>query len=806
MKVKMTPSLDQVNKSEGGINTIVRAYHKYMPKFGVEYTEDDSKADLFVVHAGMRQDTPLDKPLVAHIHGLYWTGDYPAQQWEFSENAAVVNSIRKADEVIVPSGWVAETIRRDMHLNPAVVGHGLDLTEWGVGQNGGYILWNKNRNTDVCDPSSVNELAQRFPKRLFLSTFAADNPTPNVKATGVVTHAVMKEMVRGANIYLATTKETFGIGTLEALASGVPVLGFNYGGTAELVQHKVNGYLAKPGDYDDLAEGLVYCLRNRSLLSEAALASAQLYSWEAITEDLYYIYCKVLNNFSTEAKVAVVIPCYNYGDKLGNAVTSVLFQTYPKVEVIIVNNNSTDNTEEVGLSLASHYSNVTYYNCLEQGVAHARNYGIYRTNANYICCLDADDTIESTFIETCVNALKKDRTIGVAYTKLLTVTQEGIETVSSWPDEYNFDKFLGGQNQVPTCSVFRRDLWSRLGGYRQRYAPLGQGSEDAEFYLRMGAIGYKGVLATKEALFHYHLGGRTQQQGYTEPYWRDKPWVQDRKHPFASVATPRMDSHPVRQYDQPLISVVIPCARQHEKYLVDALDSLESQTLRRWEAIVVFDGFGPAYGFQDAYPFVFSYWYSKQMGAGYARNAGVRYAKAPLLLFLDADDWLEPTALAEMLTGWQTHKNIIYSDYYGHAEIDEEEARKLDAKGRLVEYWTKLKRAKILHHAADYDRALALRQPDIDTRQFYIWNVISSLIPKQWHDEVGGFDEKMESWEDWDYWLRVARAGYGFTRLPVPLMNYRFSTGSRRQIGEEKFMQLTEYLLNKYRGQSIGGN
>ena len=57
-------------------------------------------------------------------------------------------------------------------------------------------------------------------------------------------------------VYLSTSQETFGIGTVEALAAGVPVLGWASGGNLDIVQHMKTGYLAEVGDYDDLQRGL----------------------------------------------------------------------------------------------------------------------------------------------------------------------------------------------------------------------------------------------------------------------------------------------------------------------------------------------------------------------------------------------------------------------------------------------------------------------------------------------------------------------------------------------------------------------
>lgn len=808
MKVMMVPHwLNIQGHEESGIKTVVKKWTQHGQAAGIEFVDPKATSfDLLAVHAGMSNQIPIDAPMVAHLHGLYWTSDYNAEYWEYKANRSVIDSVRYATTVTVPSSWTAEPLQRDMHLQPIVLPHGIDWQEWQHGEpNEGYVLWNKNRAADVCDPKPVGELARRFPQQRFLTTFAPPNATPNVKATGLVVHDKMRQMVQRSAVYLATTKETGGIGIMEASAAGIPVLGFRHGGILDTVQHGVSGYLATPGDYDDLARGLEYCLEHRQVLGDNGRELAKQFTWQRVMEQLNSIYALTLEKYHQPDTVAVIVPCYNYGDKLPRAVESVMVQTYPAHEVIIVDNNSTDNTKEVAHFLCERFPTVRYVNCSEQGVAHARNRGIRESTSELIVCLDADDEIKPTFIDVCLKALKADPSLGLAYTKLEWVRQDNQRGISDWPGEYNFDGFLKKQNQVPTACVFRRDLWQRLGGYRQKYAPGGAGAEDAEFWLRMGALGYGGKLATNEALFVYHLGGRVSSgNGYQEPDWlAGKPWIQDKEHPFASLATPVKHSHPVRQYDEPVVSVVIPCGPNHAQYLPDALDSLEAQTFRKWEAIVVCDGWKEANkDLLAAYPFV-RWEVLDGKGAGAARNLGASIARGTFLLFLDADDWLRPNVITRMLQAWQQSESVIYSDYAGHAYIDNQtEIQKLSMRGRLESYNEKTKEAVVIHQSFDYDCEQAIQQPRIAANgQFYIWNLITSLVPRRWHEEIGGFDESMQSWEDWDYWLRMARAGKCFTRIMEPLVDYRFFSGTRRETGRQIHETLLQYMTEKYKEQ-----
>lgn len=810
MKVLMMPNpLDADNLAASGITAVLRDYARHAPAADIEFVSEQADSfDVLAVHAGM-SNFYTDAPYVAHCHGLYWTGDYKATAWEYKANRDVISSLRRANLITVPSEWVGLNLARDMHVQPLILPHAIDPSLWEARPiERKYILWNKNRDGDVCDPSAVRELALRFPAWHFISTFAPPRTPDNVLVTGPLIHSEMREVIMSAHVYLATTKETFGIGMLEARASGVPILAYREGGALGIVEHGVDGYLANPGDLEDLTRGLQYCLKYHDDLSQNALKNASRNTWPSVMRQLHTIYDMAVNRSKAVDKwgVSVVIPCYNYGHTLERAVESVMNQTLPPTLVVIVDDGSQDNTPQIADMLMARYEGVLQYIRTEnRGVAHARNTGMAEVETRYACCLDADDEIAPEFLSVCVRALHRSPEMGLAYTRLLAIPQEGDSFVSEWPGTYNFDDFLKRKNQVPTCCVFRTDLFERAGGYRSRYAPTGAGSEDANLWLRMGALGYGGILASEEALFHYHLGGRVSSgNGYSEVDWLSPyAWTEDNIHPFASVASSKGLSHNVYQYDIPLVTVVIPCGASHLDTLWDALDSVEGQSFRRWEVIVVLDGIIPTdqvERLRAAYPYARIFHNNNEaQGAGWARNLGANNAQAAHLVFLDADDWLDIHCLDRMYREALSTGNIVYTDYIGHAFMDEAEARKLDKGNRLISYDTKTSMAEVRHFSADYDCALAQRQPKMaQDGSFYIWNIVTSMMPTKWHSEIGGFDEQMESWEDWDYWIRLAQKGKCFTRISEPLVHYRFYTGGRREIGRQQYTDLLDYMQQKY--------
>lgn len=509
--------------------------------------------------------------------------------------------------------------------------------------------------------------------------------------------------------------------------------------------------------------------------------------------------------------VTFVVPVYNYGDKVCRALDSIKAQTINNFEVFVVNDGSKDDTEEIIKEYIKSDPRFHYIYQENSGVAVARNRGIDSGSAPYCACLDADDALAPQFVEACLPELEKDQSLGIAFTKILAIIPDGRQQVSQWPDGWNYDEQLKRHNQVPTACMFRKEMWRRLGGYRQRYAPNGAGSEDAEFWLRSGAYGWKAKMVTDAPLFIYSLGtgNVSGNKQYREVDWTSlHPWCRDGNHPFTSYATPvgKKYSHPIRQYDEPIVSVIIPVKSGHKSLVFNALDSLEAQTFRKWEAIVIDDtgdenekwSFDGVDNMLEAYPYVRMLKTPGRKGAGYARNRGVEAARGSMILFLDADDnFLSGDAIQMMMDTWNATGQIVYTDYVGKSYLDAGAVDLARRSGRLVDYNEKTGLAMTRSNASEYDCERALAQPQ---EPFYIWNLITSLLPKAWHNEIGGFDENMESWEDWVYWLMLARVGKCFIRIPEPLVVYRFYTGERREYGIKNARELVQYIIKKFSG------
>ncbi|NQJ72108.1 glycosyltransferase family 2 protein [Streptococcus suis] len=97
--------------------------------------------------------------------------------------------------------------------------------------------------------------------------------------------------------------------------------------------------------------------------------------------------------------VSVIIPMYNVGEYISTTIDSLLQQSYKNFEIILVNDGSTDDTEEVCRKFVHENNNVFLYNKENGGLSDARNFGVTKSNYDWVLFIDGDDYIESYSIE-----------------------------------------------------------------------------------------------------------------------------------------------------------------------------------------------------------------------------------------------------------------------------------------------------------------------------------------------------------------------------------------------------------------------
>lgn len=764
MKIHLYPEFAEEDNGDGGIRRVVEAQLKSLPRHHIEFVTDPADADVIACHIQIPPQYLArfhEIPIVAHCHGLYWS-EYEWESWAYKANQTVLDALKVADAVTAPTEWVAQILRRHTSADVRVIPHGVSTRDWqppSIDKVRGYVLWNKTRVDPICTPEALDLLAGYMPDVPFCSTFGRERE--NVTLTGRQPFEAAKQIVRHAGAYLCTTRETFGIGTLEAMAAGVPVVGYNFAGQAEFIEQGVNGWLVEPGDIRGLADGVRWALANRQEAGAAARETAKLYTWDSAIEmyrDLYREVVRKAEIAAVSPRVSIVVPAYNLEAYLPDTLRSIQQQTDKDWECIVVNDASPDRCGEIADEFAATDQRFkVIHNPTNLYLAGSRNVAVEQAKGRYVIACDADDMLPPQTVETLANALDADRTLHVAYGGVMftdedgkTPTNYGVSGVtpghSNWPFEWDASKQLDGYNLLPYSSMFRRTAWERVGGYRTRLKT----AEDADFWTRLASFGFKFERVTTADMLTYRnreASMSRSNRANEKDYQRWFPWMRDKTLTPAGAA----GDHAVSLLT-PRVSVIIPVGPGHATFVQDAVDSVMAQSYRQWECIVVNDSGEPL-----RLPTWAKVIECDARDAGTARNMGIAESTTKLFVPLDADDYFQPDALQWFLTAYAEQgegDRIIYSDFM------EDPDQRGEFRPYLCSDWScDVYRTEGIVHA------------------------VTALTPKSVWERVGGFATGI-AWEDLDFQLRCAEIGVCWTHLVAPLFNYRKWTGKRRDYGD----------------------
>jgi glycosyltransferase involved in cell wall biosynthesis len=196
--------------------------------------------------------------------------------------------------------------------------------------------------------------------------------------------------------------------------------------------------------------------------------------------------------------ISVITPCYNYAHFLPETAESVLQQKHTRLEYIIVNDGSSDNTEEVAKKYCKLDGRVKYVKQDNQGLPAARNTGISMAKGTYILPLDADDTIAPDYASKAVEVLENSPNTGIVYCE--TRFFGSMTGIFKLPP-YSLPEMLIN-NLIPHAGFFRREDWVAGGGYN---TIMKLGWEDYDFWLSIIELGRE-VYKIPEELYYYRQG------------------------------------------------------------------------------------------------------------------------------------------------------------------------------------------------------------------------------------------------------------------------------------------------------------
>lgn len=196
--------------------------------------------------------------------------------------------------------------------------------------------------------------------------------------------------------------------------------------------------------------------------------------------------------------ISVVIPCFNQGKFLPATVESVIASSYHSIEIIIVNDGSTDDSLEIAYQLQSIYPTIQIINQPNGGVSKARNAGINAAKGEYVLPLDCDDLISNDYIEKAISVLQSNPAVKVVYCNAIKFNDHSQKKWELRPFSLNR---LALDNMIFVAGIFRKKDATDVGGYSE---DMTIGREDWEFWIKMLKNGGE-VLKLPITGFYYRL-------------------------------------------------------------------------------------------------------------------------------------------------------------------------------------------------------------------------------------------------------------------------------------------------------------
>lgn len=507
-------------------------------------------------------------------------------------------------------------------------------------------------------------------------------------------------------------------------------------------------------------------------------------------------------------EVSVIIPLYNGGRFIAQALDSVFSQSLAAAEVIVVDDGSTDD----GPDIVERYSATHQLVLLHKptgGQSAARNFGITHSHGNLIALLDQDDIWYPDHLDELRKPFQGDpySTLGWTYSDLDEIDAAGHlrnrAALSRSPDlhpKMQLDHCIGQDMFIlPSASMISRAAFLAVGGFDEELS----GYEDDDLFLRLFVAGYRNVYIDKP-LTRWRISASSashspsmarSRMAFARKLLRsfpDEPALS--RFPTRDLIAPRFLRQAVKEARVALregnpeiietclqdIALLDRCVLPHRKvfprradllitaiiplyngarFIREALESIFDQELAADEVIVVDDGStdgGAAIVSEVARRYPIRLLSKENGGQSSARNMGVDHAHGDLIAFLDQDDAWYPNHLAELVKPFLETCSIELG--WAYSSLDE-----INEAGEMVEHDI-LKPFRSSHPKQDL--ASCLKED-----MFVLPS--ASLISREAFRRVGGFDERLSGYEDDDFFLRMFLAGFTNAYIRTALSKWR---------------------------------
>ena len=513
-------------------------------------TQEYAAVGYYLQQRKLTEESPLkDIPIVVHLHSSWFETARVNQEPLYKLPYYWVGQMEKfsifsADALISPSYFIADslkkTLQKDFHIdtfplptmiekreikkefkNKNIVYFGrlevrkgvLPLIKSAVG------LWNEGIDFTL---TMIGGDTEYFPRNTTVGTFIKKRYKKEIEEGRLILKSQMKhedlieEISTAWAVTIPSLWENFPNTCIEAMSVGQVVLASKSGGQAEMVEEDgKNGFIfdwSREGEFEEKLKTILSLdidkkreigknaqKRIYSLCDPQSVLKKRIEHFEKVIKDY-----KQKDDFPTSYKVppqpknmkrydqkrdllSVVIPYYNLGKLLNETLKSVLNSTYKNLEVIVLNDGSTDEESIKTLKEIEkrNLENVRIVTTTNQGLASARNNGAKEAKGEFLAFVDADDLIDETFFQKAVSVLKRYKNVSFVYSWV----QYFENSNGIWPT-YNceFPYYLG-HNMVNANFVLKYDEFMNKG---QNKKEMEYSLEDYEAWmgiLENGGIG-----------------------------------------------------------------------------------------------------------------------------------------------------------------------------------------------------------------------------------------------------------------------------------------------------------------------------
>jgi glycosyltransferase involved in cell wall biosynthesis len=227
--------------------------------------------------------------------------------------------------------------------------------------------------------------------------------------------------------------------------------------------------------------------------------------------------------------ISIVIPCYNHGHFIQDAIDSVETLTGVEYEIIIVDDGSDDafTIQKLEELKKQNYKIISHTN---RGLAYTRNIGIRNASGRFILPLDADNKIKAEYVYKSFQVFK-EREIDVVYARPSFFGENNIGRHFETKPFKGTDLFHS--NFIDACAIFSKSLWTKIGGYDQNM-PV-QGHEDWEFWLHAFIKGSKFHFIDDELYYYRIVSGSMVESTFDSDILRKNYGYIVRKHALAYI-------------------------------------------------------------------------------------------------------------------------------------------------------------------------------------------------------------------------------------------------------------------------------